>query len=290
MAYASYYYQPTAGPSTVAPNTVAPLPVSKHTNTASYGASSSSLPGHSNSKASLGGSSQQWRHPVPSMSEFTFGSDAFAWPTAWFEVPAVSPRHEHNGRQRSNINVQAPLHEQYASELDYDNVPELDHSKTPESLSPTQLHETCITPSQDGVSAVCDVPLLAPRPVPFTSPTFLQFDYLPEDDEDLSYPPYTHSRKHRKRRLQEHTPAGTPTVGGPTPSDALALAQPSSKRRKVSEPYSQRIEPAVVGIDATTWIPQSHPHYPGGEQPHLLPQLDDYFGRTQSDAVMMGWI
>jgi len=263
MAYASYYYHPQAGPSTVAP-----LSVSKQSNTASYAPSSSTA----NSKQDF----QQWRHPAPTMSEFTFGSDAFAWPTAWFDVPAVSPRRE----QRSNMHT-----EQYASDLEFDNVPELDHSKTPESLSPTQLHESCITPSQDGVSAVCDVPLLAPRPVPYTSPTFLQFDYLPEDDEDLSYPPYTHSRKHRKRRLQENTPATTPTA---TSSHDTPL--PSSKRRKVSEPYSQQqSEPAVVGVDAS-WIPQSHHHFPGGGQPHLFPQHVDYFGRTQSDAVMMGWI
>lgn len=46
--------------------------------------------------------------------------------------------------------------------------------------------------------SVCDVPLLAPRPLPYHSPTFLHFD-LPDSDEDLSHPPYTHRPPKRKR-------------------------------------------------------------------------------------------
>ncbi|KIM57601.1 hypothetical protein SCLCIDRAFT_1219275 [Scleroderma citrinum Foug A] len=46
--------------------------------------------------------------------------------------------------------------------------------------------------------SVCDVPVLAPRPLPYHSPTFLQFD-LPDTDEDLSHPPYTHRPAKRKR-------------------------------------------------------------------------------------------
>ncbi|KAL0947381.1 hypothetical protein HGRIS_013497 [Hohenbuehelia grisea] len=50
---------------------------------------------------------------------------------------------------------------------------------------------------------VCNAPLVAPKPLPYHSPTFLQFD-LPDIDEDLSYPPYTlrsttaAKRKHRE--------------------------------------------------------------------------------------------
>ncbi|KAJ7074248.1 hypothetical protein C8F01DRAFT_1242510 [Mycena amicta] len=38
---------------------------------------------------------------------------------------------------------------------------------------------------------VCNAPLVAPIPLPFHSPTFLQFELLPDIDEDLSHPPYT---------------------------------------------------------------------------------------------------
>ncbi|KAI6043072.1 hypothetical protein EDC04DRAFT_2891343 [Pisolithus marmoratus] len=52
-------------------------------------------------------------------------------------------------------------------------------------------------------TSVCDVPLLAPRPLPYHSPTFLRFD-LPDQDEDLSHPPYTHRPPKRKRSDDEH--------------------------------------------------------------------------------------
>ena len=48
------------------------------------------------------------------------------------------------------------------------------------------------------VHVVCTAPLVAPKPLPYHSPTFLQFD-LPDDDEDLSHPPYC-SRPHKRKR------------------------------------------------------------------------------------------
>ncbi|CAK5263375.1 unnamed protein product [Mycena citricolor] len=38
---------------------------------------------------------------------------------------------------------------------------------------------------------ICNAPLVAPVPLPYHSPTFLQFESLPDIDEDLSHPPYT---------------------------------------------------------------------------------------------------
>ncbi len=229
------------------------------------------------------------------MSEFTFGSDAFAWPTAWFDVPAVSPRRE----QRSNMHT-----EQYASDLEFDNVPELDRKfarkhfpicvahrvipQIPKHLnhchrrnymnpalrpprmasaqsvtSPSLLHAPCRTPRPPSSSSIIYQKMTKTC---HTRPTHTAASTVSEDC--------------RKTRPQPRPPA---TSSHDTPL-------PSSKRRKVSEPYSQQQrEPAVVGVDAS-WIPQSHHHFPGGGQPHLFPQHVDYFGRTQSDAVMMGWI
>ncbi|KAF5372940.1 hypothetical protein D9758_001676 [Tetrapyrgos nigripes] len=45
----------------------------------------------------------------------------------------------------------------------------------------------------------CDAPLVAPKPLPYHSPTFLQFDLLPSLDENLSFPPYTRRPPKRKR-------------------------------------------------------------------------------------------
>ncbi|KAK7049281.1 hypothetical protein VNI00_005882 [Paramarasmius palmivorus] len=48
------------------------------------------------------------------------------------------------------------------------------------------------------LTVTCTAPLIAPKPLPYHSPTFLKFDLLPEIDEDLSHPPYC-QRPKRKR-------------------------------------------------------------------------------------------
>lgn len=54
------------------------------------------------------------------------------------------------------------------------------------------------SPQPQFVHVVCNAPLVAPVPLPYHSPRFLQFD-LPDDDEDLSHPPYC-SRPHKRKR------------------------------------------------------------------------------------------
>ncbi|KAN0075338.1 hypothetical protein V8E55_011361 [Tylopilus felleus] len=61
------------------------------------------------------------------------------------------------------------------------------------------------SPPPDTIHVVCNVPLIAPRPLPYHSPTFLQFD-LPDTDEDLSHPPYTHRPSKRKRDNEDNPP------------------------------------------------------------------------------------
>lgn len=55
--------------------------------------------------------------------------------------------------------------------------------------------------SPPAVHVICTAPLIAPKPLPYHSPTFLQFD-LPDDDEDLSHPPYV-SRPHKRKRQDD---------------------------------------------------------------------------------------
>ncbi|KAI0079981.1 hypothetical protein K474DRAFT_1673043 [Panus rudis PR-1116 ss-1] len=68
--------------------------------------------------------------------------------------------------------------------------------------SPTDVSsnasESGPSPGPDFVHAICNAPIIAPKPLPYHSPTFLQFD-LPDDDEDLSHPPYV-SRPHKRKR------------------------------------------------------------------------------------------
>jgi len=57
----------------------------------------------------------------------------------------------------------------------------------PPTLAPEFLH------------VVCNAPLLAPKPLPYRPPAFLDNFELPDPDEDLSHPPYTRSSSKRKR-------------------------------------------------------------------------------------------
>lgn len=206
-------------------------------------ASTSTLPVHAH-----------WRPIFPDKT-VTLGT--FSWPHMWFDVPTLSPVDLSQGTSR------LPVHT--APELDC--LPELDRmsfysrvmpslrlrtngqcidSITPDS-SPALLHETCTTPCQDAANvAVCNAPLVAPRPLPFTPPTFLQFDSLPDEDEDLSFPPYTHTRRHIRKRHRAEDPIPVPGAA----EDSESLSSINFKRRKVSSTH--HIEPAVFG-DNNTW-------------------------------------
>ncbi|KAF8840963.1 hypothetical protein BDN67DRAFT_581450 [Paxillus ammoniavirescens] len=77
-------------------------------------------------------------------------------------------------------------------------LPVLDFPPSPSDTCSSNSTDITSSPVPDTIRVVCDVPLLAPRPLPYHSPTFLQFD-LPDTDEDLSHPPYTHRPSKRKR-------------------------------------------------------------------------------------------
>src|SRR6266702_1200638 len=55
------------------------------------------------------------------------------------------------------------------------------------------------TPAPEFLQVVCNAPLLAPKPLPYRPPAFLDSFELPDPDEDLSRPPYTRSSSKRKR-------------------------------------------------------------------------------------------
>ncbi|KAI0341843.1 hypothetical protein BDW22DRAFT_1346116 [Trametopsis cervina] len=74
---------------------------------------------------------------------------------------------------------------------------------TTTSASPSM---SCDTPKPSVVHVICNAPLLAPKPLPYHSPTFLHFD-LPDDDEDLSHPPYV-SRPHKRKRASDDDEEG----------------------------------------------------------------------------------
>jgi hypothetical protein len=58
-------------------------------------------------------------------------------------------------------------------------------------------------PPPESVHVVCNAPLVAPIPLPYHSPTFLQFERLPDIDDDLSHPPYTQRSPGKRKRLSD---------------------------------------------------------------------------------------
>ena len=74
-----------------------------------------------------------------------------------------------------------------------------------------------LTPAPEFLHVVCNAPLLAPKPLPYRPPAFLDSFELPDPDEDLSHPPYTRSSSKRKRVRDGQ--------------DDLVATSPTSKRR-----------------------------------------------------------
>ncbi|PCH38268.1 hypothetical protein WOLCODRAFT_161441 [Wolfiporia cocos MD-104 SS10] len=78
--------------------------------------------------------------------------------------------------------------------------PSPDAAFSPSLSETSSIHswESDPSPAPEFTHVVCNAPLVAPVPLPYHSPTFMQFD-LPDDDEDLSHPPYT-ARPHKRKR------------------------------------------------------------------------------------------
>ncbi|KAJ7168227.1 hypothetical protein C8R43DRAFT_1121406 [Mycena crocata] len=112
------------------------------------------------------------------------------------------------------------------------------------SDQPPSPTDTCVSSSTAGTPpprithVVCNAPLVAPIPLPYHSPTFLQFELLPDVDENLSYPPYTTRRtntavkrkrtaedepRQQKRRLSAPAAHPAPHAGPRTRSSTRAL-------------------------------------------------------------------
>ncbi|KAF9072927.1 hypothetical protein BDP27DRAFT_371479 [Rhodocollybia butyracea] len=60
-------------------------------------------------------------------------------------------------------------------------------------------------PRPQSLHVICNAPLIAPKPLPYHSPTFLKFELLPDLDEDLSHPPYTQRPSKRKREVSDES-------------------------------------------------------------------------------------
>lgn len=121
----------------------------------------------------------------------------------------------------------------------------------PEPPSPT---ETCYsfaststagTPPPRTTHVVCNAPLVAPIPLPYHSPTFLQFE-LPDIDEDLSHPPYTRrtAAVKRKRTADREDDSARPQkrrLSAPLTQLAPSHAGPRTRSSTKAPPYRYQL-------------------------------------------------
>ncbi|TBU50635.1 hypothetical protein BD309DRAFT_2247 [Dichomitus squalens] len=117
------------------------------------------------------------------------------------------------------------------------------------------------SPIPEVAEVVCNAPLVAPIPLPYHSPTFLLYD-LPDEDEDLSHPPYTH-RPHKRKRAREEDDADAETAAIQG-MHALSVAAPPAKRRSVAEGASDHWGPthAQWGNTGAASAALRHQHHP----------------------------
>ncbi|KAI0361958.1 hypothetical protein OH77DRAFT_9804 [Trametes cingulata] len=111
-----------------------------------------------------------------------------------------------------------PFHHYPAKEYDADAPYPVARSDTSSATSRDSDASPAPTPAVAAV--VCNAPLVAPVPLPYHSPTFLMYD-LPDEDEDLSHPPYTH-RPHKRKRARDAEDDGEEEADGEAPAKRRA--------------------------------------------------------------------
>ncbi|PSR94130.1 hypothetical protein PHLCEN_2v4558 [Hermanssonia centrifuga] len=125
---------------------------------------------------------------------------------------------------------------------DSENVASISASSSPtDSVISSDMQHPAVAP--ESVHVVCNAPLVAPVPLPYHSPTFLQFD-LPDDDEDLSHPPYVF-RPHKRKREDEDTDSNKFVI---------------MKRRAATDGDRSSRRPPGVGVYPSTQRPPLRPY------------------------------
>lgn len=105
-----------------------------------------------------------------------------------------------------------------------------------QSSSHSPLFE--FSPQSRPIFVQCTAPLIAPKPLPYHSPRFLQFDELPELDEDLSHAPYV--RRPLKKRKRENEPTSDEVEGSVPQKRRMHSIAGASKLVVRSMPRSQQ--------------------------------------------------
>jgi len=175
---------------------------------------------------------------------------SFAPPQSWYPMPdsylfsGAASADLLSSLSRWNLGPPQFLlpHHHYAQDYEQEYAaPEAAPGFSPAPSDSSSVLSWDTTPSPAPVSeplhVTCNAPLVAPVPLPFHSPFFLQYDDLPDLDEDLSHAPYTHRPQKRKRSFNDFSrleggadvqemPAKRRSIGGGDPLPLLPNRMP----------------------------------------------------------------
>ncbi|KAI0807148.1 hypothetical protein C8Q74DRAFT_1362685 [Fomes fomentarius] len=132
---------------------------------------------------------QEWRTQPAQSSLFAAPLGSSSWNNA-------GPSHPQSLWPNGPPEFLLPFHHYSSTESDRASF-----SVTRSDTSSAVSRDSDLSPSPEVAQVVCNAPLVAPIPLPYHSPTFLLYD-LPDDDEDLSHPPYT-QRPHKRKRAHD---------------------------------------------------------------------------------------
>ncbi|KAI0709064.1 hypothetical protein C8Q76DRAFT_770010 [Earliella scabrosa] len=158
---------------------------------------------------------QDWRPQLPH-------SSLFAGPLAPSSWNNAGPSHPQSLWPNGPPEFLLPFHH-YSSRDDRASF-SVARSDTSSAVS----RDSDLSPSPEVAQVVCNAPLVAPIPLPYHSPTFLLYD-LPDEDEDLSHPPYTH-RPHKRKRARdedEQDQEASPQEAHPIPTKRRSIVDSS---------------------------------------------------------------
>ncbi|KAI0374758.1 hypothetical protein BV20DRAFT_960918 [Pilatotrama ljubarskyi] len=142
---------------------------------------------------SASSSSGQYHHHIDWRSQAPLQSTLFAGPLAPSSWTNAAPSFWQSGPPDFLL----PFHNYPPKDYGADAPYPVARSDTSSAVS----RDSDLSPAPSVAEVVCNAPLVAPVPLPYHSPTFLMYD-LPDEDEDLSHPPYTH-RPHKRKRARD---------------------------------------------------------------------------------------
>ncbi|TFK88674.1 hypothetical protein K466DRAFT_488428 [Polyporus arcularius HHB13444] len=182
---------------------------------------------------------QDWRSQLPQSALF---AGALA-PSNWTNA---GPSHPASLWPNGPPEFLLPFH--HYSTRDYDGA---GYSLARSDTSSAVSRDSDLSPSPEVAQVVCNAPLVAPIPLPYHSPTFLLYD-LPDDDEDLSHPPYTNRPHKRKRAREDEDENADGQEAHPTPA----------KRRSIAggwNPSAEQWSTSSAPLSLTSAGPLRHP-------------------------------